>query len=98
MVEYLHSVEGREWVRSHKIEMPEYCLNAALNAPNQPVVGVTWWEAAAFCRWAGGRLPREVEWEAAARGPEGFEYPWGDTWENCKRQVLKWANSANRNR
>src|SRR2546427_615674 len=52
--------------------------------PDQwPATGVLWSEAVAFCAWRqrGGRLPTEDEWEAAARGPHGFRYPWGNRWE-----------------
>jgi sulfatase modifying factor 1 len=57
---------------------PAYWDNNRLNKPEQPVVGVNWYDAGAFCKWEGKRLPTEAEWEKAAKGPEGnLHYPWG---------------------
>jgi formylglycine-generating enzyme required for sulfatase activity len=88
---------NRDWLEHRplaKRNVPYYWHSIELSNPIVPIVGVSWFEAEAYCNWLSKkivavpegytiRLPRDDEWERASRGSDGREYPWGEGFDKA---------------
>jgi formylglycine-generating enzyme required for sulfatase activity len=76
------------WRGEGPVTQPEYWLQTEWHGDNRPIIGISWYEAQAYCVWLTEqsgreyRLPAEEEWERAARHTDGREWAWGTEWEN----------------
>jgi formylglycine-generating enzyme required for sulfatase activity len=94
------SAEGWAWREANRRTQPEYWAapqnwgtGEFIQTDKHPVVGVSYYEAEAFCAWSGSHLPTQAQWEKAARwtGSAANVYPWGNTWdrEKCNNYMDK---------
>lgn len=90
------SLHGQEWLKQQQERFPLYWHERTWKCPNSPVVGVSWYEADAFCQWLTKisnnrytyRLPTEQEWQAVAAGKSGRVYAWGKGFDEKKCNIF----------
>jgi formylglycine-generating enzyme required for sulfatase activity len=91
------TADGLKVKQSEKWKEPHYWQDNKWNGATQPVIGVSWYEAIAFCLWLSAEtgnnivLPTEQQWQRAAQGDDGRIYPWGNDWDGsrCNNNVDK---------
>jgi formylglycine-generating enzyme required for sulfatase activity len=75
------------WIDRTEVTNAQYGSSGYFSGDNLPRERVTWFEARDFCESRGARLPTEAEWEYAARGPEGWIYPWGNEFDETRVNI-----------
>jgi formylglycine-generating enzyme required for sulfatase activity len=93
---------GWQVCQKEKWAQPRYWQDDQWNGAEQPVVGVSWFEAVAYCRWLSHHsgqkimLPTEAQWQVAAQGDDGRNHPWGNKWDcqRCNNSVKPCSSQA----
>jgi hypothetical protein len=89
--------DGLAFKETLNMAMPALFNDPVFGQNDHPVVGVSWYEAIAFCNWLKSctgetiTLPTDTQWQRAAQGEQGWLYPWGNTWEvaYCQNSVTQ---------
>lgn len=84
-IDDLNAIAPKDWIEN----------NFADGKEDHPVINVSWYDAANFCEWAKKKLPTEKQWEKAARGETGNEYPWGNEFQKNFANLAPKAGSKN---
>lgn len=89
------NLQYKQFIDGTKRKSPAHFRNRTYpeGKVDHPVVFVSWDDAKAYCEWAGKRLPTDIEWEKAARGTDGRDYPWGDDFDvNKVNSPVRWSS------
>ncbi len=89
------NLQYKQFIDDTKRKSPAHFRNRTYpeGKVDHPVVFVSWDDAKAYCEWVGKRLPTDIEWEKAARGTDGRDYPWGDEFDvNKVNSPVRWKS------
>lgn len=89
------NLQYKQFIDATNRKSPNHFRNRTYPAGkvDHPVVWVSWFDAHDYCEWAGKRLPTDIEWEKAARGSDGRDYPWGDDFDvNKVNTPVRWES------
>ncbi|MEW6313184.1 MAG: SUMF1/EgtB/PvdO family nonheme iron enzyme [Pseudomonadota bacterium] len=89
------NLQYKKFIEATKRRSPDHFRNRTYPAGkvDHPVTWVTWFDAKAYCEWAGKRLPSDIEWEKAGRGTDGRNFPWGDEFDPTRvNSPVRWKS------